>query len=135
MTECPVHRDAVSRASERIRTQLHRAGRASMLMLACLIVLAGSPASALDLKDAKSSGKVGEQLDGYLGVVDSDASDEVKDLIRDINAKRHAKYEGIAKQRGTSTGAVAALAGSKLIARAGSGAYVEGRKGNWVRKK
>ena len=106
-----------------------------MLMLACLIVLAGSPASALDLKDAKSSGKVGEQLDGYLGVVASDASDEVKDLISDINAKRRSKYEGIAKQRGTSTGAVAALAGSKLIARAGSGDYVETSKGKWIRKK
>ncbi len=135
MTECPAHRDEVSRVSEGIRTQLNRAGRASMLVLACLIVFAGSSASALDLKDAKSSGKVGEQLDGYLGVVDSIASDEVKVLVSDINAKRHSRYEGIAKQRGTSTGAVAALAGSKLIARAGSGDYVESSKGKWIRKK
>lgn len=47
------------------------------LLLACLLILA-LPAWALNLDEAKHQGLVGEQADGYLGIVTSAPSAEVR---------------------------------------------------------
>jgi uncharacterized protein YdbL (DUF1318 family) len=117
---------------------LTREPRTNILTLVSVLIVAlgmvSIPASADDLDDAKARGVVGEQLDGYLGLVDSGAPSSVKELVAKINAKRLEKYRGIAEKRGASTEAVAALAGAKLIERSGPGAYVQGADGKWVRK-
>jgi hypothetical protein len=89
------------------------------------------PVMALDLDGAKRQGILGEQADGYVGVVKP--SPAAAELARDINEKRRQSYQDLAKRNGVSADSVARLAGQKLIDRASSGEYV--RQGSeWVRK-
>lgn len=90
-----------------------------------------SPAWAIGLDAAKSQGLVGEQANGYLGVVKSGAG--VDALVQDINTKRKAEYQAIAKRNNTTLGAVEALAGKKAIERTPAGQYVR-TNGGWVKK-
>ena len=102
--------------------------------LALFVVLTlASAAYAMDLQAAKNQGLVGERPDGYLGAVAGGRAD-VAALVADINAKRRAKYQGIAQKRGTSLAAVEQFIGQKLITRAGPGEYVMTPGGQWVRK-
>ena len=80
-----------------------------------LISLNMACAFALDLQQVKSDGLVGEQLNGYLGVVKSNASAEVRAMVDDINAQRKAKYQSIAAKNSTSVETVELLAGKKAI--------------------
>ena len=102
-----------------------------LLALLLALGLAG-PAGALDLAEAKAKGLVGEQADGYLGVVSGGG--EASALAREVNAKRRAEYAEIAQKRGTTVEAVAALAGKKLVERTPGGQYVRGSGGGWVKK-
>lgn len=81
----------------------------------CLLLLSVG-AHALSLDDAKRSGWVGEQPNGYLGLIDSDQLEAAK-LITTINKKRKAKYQAIANKQNTSLENIEALAGEKLIKR------------------
>ena len=110
-------------------------GKLRLLALALLAVgLCFGPALAGPLEDARAAGLVGERIDGYLGLVDSDAPADVKRLVEEINAQRWAKYAEIAEKQGAPVQAVAQIAGEKLIQRAGSGEYVMGADGKWRRK-
>ena len=84
-----------------------------------------------DLQQAKSAGLVGEQLNGYLGTVSSDA--EARALIADINAKRKAKYESIADQNSASLETIELLAGKKAIEKTQAGNYIQTATG-WKKK-
>ena len=95
---------------------------------AMLLVAAPAPASPLD--DAKRAGQVGEQADGYLGVVPG-APASARELADRINAERVERYGEIAAKTGTSPTAVAALAGQKLILRASPGEWIRDPDGNW----
>jgi uncharacterized protein YdbL (DUF1318 family) len=112
---------------------LQRSFRAALgIAVGVGLALAAAPALAIGLDQAKAQGLVGEQADGYLGVVTG--SPEASALVSDVNAKRRAEYAEIAKKRGTSVDAVAALAGQKLVARTPSGQFVKGSSGGWVKK-
>ena len=87
-------------------------------------------ASALD--DAKAAGHLGERIDGYLGVVPG-APGSAAALAEDINSKRRARYEDIAKKRGVPVEAVAQIAGKKLVAKAPSGQMIM-ENGGWRAK-
>jgi uncharacterized protein YdbL (DUF1318 family) len=102
-----------------------------LLALLLALGLAGA-AGALDLGEAKAKGLVGEQADGYVGVVSGGG--EASALAGQVNAKRRAEYAEIAKKRGTSVEAVAALAGKKLVERTPGGQFVRGSDGAWVKK-
>ena len=104
---------------------------AALLALLLALGLAG-PAGALGLGEAKAKGLVGEQADGYVGVVSGGG--EASAVAKQVNAKRRAEYAEIAKKRGTTVEAVAALAGAKLVARTPGGQYVRGSDGRWVKK-
>lgn len=106
--------------------------RSSALLLALLWLAA--PASADPLDSAKDAGQVGEAVDGYLHLVDSNAPADVKALVVEINEKRKAKYQSIATQRGVSLAEVAALAGAKLVERTPAGQYVLDATGSWKKK-
>jgi uncharacterized protein YdbL (DUF1318 family) len=99
-----------------------------------LMLCTALPAAADSLDDAKAEGQVGERIDGYVGVVDANASGEVRALVDQVNAERQEKYAEIAAERGTSIQAVAQIAGQKLIARAPGGQYVLGANGQWRQK-
>ncbi len=110
--------------------------RLGTALLACSLVIAGwsLPAWAITLAQAKSQGLVGEQADGYLGVVVANASPDVKALVADINQRRKSEYQSIAQRNNTSLDAVEALAGKKAIDLTPPGQYVRPPSGGWVRK-
>lgn len=88
---------------------------------------------AMDLQSAKSQGLVGEQLNGYLGVVSASAGSDVNALVADINDKRKQKYQSIAKENGTSLDTVELLAGKKAIEKTSNGNYIQSATG-WKKK-
>ncbi|WDE07385.1 YdbL family protein [Thalassomonas viridans] len=97
--------------------------------LACLLAFA---ANALTLKEAKSAGFLGEQADGYLGLVKPNA--EAKALMQTVNKKRLARFKEIARKNKTSVADVAALAGEKFINKTASGNYIKTSSGKWQKK-
>lgn len=96
------------------------------------LLVCSSLAMALDVGGAKAQGLVGEQPDGYLGVVK--ATPEAVALAADINAKRREAYDAIAKKNGTTLDQVATLAGQKAIEKTPPGSYVKASNGQWVKK-
>lgn len=97
------------------------------------ICLGAMPASAADLAQAKAEGWLGEQMNGLLGVVDSNAPEDVKDLMQSINAQRQAEYRRIAQKNGVPADEVARLTGQKVINQAAPGHFVETPSG-WRRR-
>ena len=102
------------------------------LLLALFVSLFATHAHALDLQTAKQNGYVGEQASGYLGIVKN--AQGVPELVADINSRRKAHYQTIAKTNGTSLNVVETLAGQKAIEKTPVGQYVMGASGNWVKK-
>lgn len=101
-----------------------------------LIALIASPLSAwsMELDAAKQQGLVGEQADGYLGIVTPSPSSEVTALVEEVNAKRRAQYQRIATQNGIALADVEALAGQKTIDKTPSGYYVKPPGSGWRKK-
>lgn len=106
---------------------------AAALCLAWMLALP-SAAVALDLDTARARGLVGEQTDGYVGLVRGEGDEEVRQLVAEVNARRRAHYEQIARQQGAAVEVVASLAGAKLIERMPAGTWV-GDNGRWYQKK
>ncbi|EFB2841527.1 MULTISPECIES: YdbL family protein [Escherichia] len=104
----------------------------TLLIIVWIIGLMSSSAMALTLNEARSQGRVGETLNGYLVALETDA--ETQALVRDINEARNRSYQQLAKQNNVSTDEIAKLAGQKLVARAKPGEYVQGINGIWLRK-
>jgi hypothetical protein len=87
-------------------------------------------AQELTLQEAKQHGWVGEQSDGYLGLVTQEAPAAARDLVKRINARRTDIYAGIAKQEGISVVAVAVRSGQRLIGESAPGEWVW-ENGGW----
>ena len=85
---------------------------------------------------AKKSGDVGEQIDGYLGVVSGKSpSAAVQAAIRDINIARKAVYTKTAEKDPTaSVQDVANLTGEKLVNNLPSGQWYRDSFGNWKQR-
>jgi uncharacterized protein YdbL (DUF1318 family) len=98
---------------------------------AALSLLLALPAFALELGDAKSGGLVGETNSGYLAAVKP--SGEVDALVKDINQRRKAHYEKIAKKNGIGLQAVEVRAGQKAIEKTPAGEFVN-TGGGWQKK-
>ena len=92
------------------------------------------PSWGLTLEEAKSQGVVGEQPNGYLGVVQPGASAEIQALVNDVNQKRRQMYEDIARRNATKLAAVEMLAGKTAIDNTKPGNFVLGPSGQWVKK-
>jgi len=87
---------------------------------------------AIELPDAKAKGLIGEQSNGLLGVVKSSA--EVQALVKNINARRLAKYKQIAQKNAMTLDQVSLLAGEKTINKTPAGQYIQNSAGQWVVK-
>jgi uncharacterized protein YdbL (DUF1318 family) len=86
------------------------------------------------IEDAKDRCIVGEQSDGYLGIVDDNAVDDaLRREVRDINQQRKAFYADLAQKNGVSIDVTAALTAEKLITGAERGECVRGEDGAWVK--
>ena len=92
------------------------------------------PSSGLTLEEAKTQGVVGEQPNGYLGVVQPGASARVQALVNDVNQKRRQMYEDIARRNSTKLEAVEMLARQNCIDNTRPGNFVRSPSGQWVKK-
>ncbi len=93
-----------------------------------------SSAFAADLATAKSQGWIGEQNDGYLGFIKSNAPADVKTLVADVNRQRKAQFAQIAARNGISESEAAKIFAREAATRTASGNYIQNPAGAWVRK-
>ena len=101
------------------------------VILVALSLLSGN-VWALTLNEARTQGRVGETLNGYLVALKTDA--ETQALVSEINKARSASYQQLAESNNIPADEVAKMAGQKLVARAKPGDYVQGINGKWLRK-
>jgi len=86
------------------------------------------------LTQPKAEGLIGEQADGYLGMVAQNAPADVKKLVNEVNAKRKAGYQEIAAKQGTSLTAVEQVGGNTAIEKTIPGNYIRDANGVWHKK-
>ena len=91
-----------------------------------------APALALTLNEARSAGRVGETLSGYIAPRSQDR--ETLALVEQINKARTDSYQKLADSNNIPVDEVAKMAGTKLVSRANPGEYVQGINGKWMQK-
>ncbi|WP_127020889.1 YdbL family protein [Rheinheimera mangrovi] len=96
------------------------------------------PVMSMDLQQAmsalgaaKTQGLVGEQPNGYLGVVGSSA--QAKEIAELINKARKAEYQKLAAKNGIQLADVEAIAGKKAIEKTDPGQFIY-LNGQWQKK-
>lgn len=105
--------------------------------LALIAAAAALPAAATALQDrdpayaaARAAGQVGEQPDGYLGIVGT-ATPALRALVSDINIRRKAAYTQSAAQDGSTVEQFAFVSGCRLILRTQPGEMYQAPDGTW----
>ena len=106
---------------------------AAALMLAMTPAMAQGPAEKAAVDAAKAAGVVGEQGDGYLGIVTS-ADATVTAAVTAINAGRAQVYADTAAKSGTTRDAAAQATGAQLIQRTPAGQMIKPLGGTWTKK-
>lgn len=101
-------------------------------------VVGGTGVAHAMLQDAsaelRATGKVGEQADGYLGVVGS-ADASLRAQVDAINIKRRAYYTDLAGKRGAKIEEVAAATACEIFSsRVGPGQYYRLADGVWRKR-
>lgn len=81
---------------------------------------------------ARSAGQIGEQTDGYLGIVGG-ATPELRALVNKINIQRKAAYTQGA-QAGSTVEQFAFVSGCNLIARTQAGEMYQAPDGSWKKR-
>lgn len=89
---------------------------------------------AIDIRDAKEQGLVGEANTGYIVALQSPASAEVRALVSDVNGKRKAQFEETAEKTGITVAKVAFRFYELAVQRTASGHYYQEINGNWKKK-
>jgi uncharacterized protein YdbL (DUF1318 family) len=100
-----------------------------------LLVFA-APAFAQDslVEQARAAGLVGEQADGYLGIVGSAPAD-LKARVDQINIKRRALYTQTASERGVTVDDMAAATACELFnSRIGANQAYRDESGVWRKR-
>lgn len=97
------------------------------------VSLAQTSADKAVVDAGKASGTVGEQSDGYLGIVSGgDAATHA--AVAHINEGRAKAYAGIAAKTGVTVQQAGEATAVQLIAKLPAGAYYRNASGAWVRK-
>jgi hypothetical protein len=107
----------------------------TFVMMAGALVLAGLATAADAQRDpayaaARAAGKVGEQPDGYLGIVGA-GGPELGALVRNINIQRKSAYTQKAAASGATVEQLAFTSGCNLIAQTASGEKYKSPDGVW----
>lgn len=107
-----------------------------MWAVAGAVALAGVSTAALAQRDpayaaARAAGQVGEQPDGYLGVVGG-ASPELRALVNSINIQRKAAYTQKAQASGATVEQLAFTSGCNLIQQTAAGEKYKTPGGAWA---
>lgn len=108
--------------------------KASKLLVLLLGWMFATSAYALTLQEAKEQGLVGEQRDGYVGLVVSRVPADVQALVRQVNEQRRQRYEQIARDNGITMAQVTSLAYEQAVQATQPGHYIQLPNGDWVRK-
>ena len=100
-----------------------------------LIVLTGVATPAMAQRDpayaaARANGSIGEQTDGYIGIVGA-ATADLQRLVNDINIRRRAVYAEKAQENNATLEQYATTAGCQAIARTTPGEKYQGPDGTW----
>ncbi|HEU0044088.1 YdbL family protein [Sphingomonas sp.] len=103
---------------------------------AAVLLLAGAATAAWAQRDpayaaARASGQVGEQPDGYLGVVGA-GSAELRAVVANINIQRKAAYTSRAQANGATVEQLAFTSGCNLIAKTTPGEKYRTPAGEWM---
>jgi uncharacterized protein YdbL (DUF1318 family) len=106
--------------------------RAQFIAAAALIATLASP--ALAQRDpayaaARAAGQVGEQPDGYLGVVSGGA--DIRALVSNINIQRKSAYTQKAQASGATVEQMAFTSGCNLIEQTKPGEKYRAPDGSW----
>ncbi|WP_425516740.1 YdbL family protein [Stakelama flava] len=96
-------------------------------------IAAPALAQSMSWQQAKSQGLVGEQPDGYLGIVGS-ATAELRKIVNDVNIKRKAAYTQKAQANGATVEQFAFTTGCNLIARTDPGEMYQTPSGAWKKR-
>ena len=101
----------------------------------CVIVAIPLTASAQQMvSDAKAAEQIGEKLDGFLALIDSDAPAAIKKLVVDTNNMRRDRYTQVATMRGATLESVGRQAAVILHKRAAAGHMLQTKDGKWKKK-
>ncbi|AKH41266.1 hypothetical protein WYH_00201 [Croceibacterium atlanticum] len=114
---------------------MNRLTRITLAATAAAVALGGIATPAFAQRDpayaaAREAGKVGEQVDGYLGIVGS-ATSELRKMVDDINIKRKAVYAEKARAANATLQEYAFTAGCLAIARTEPGEKYQAPDGSW----
>ena len=109
--------------------------RAALALSAAALALSGIASPAFAQRDpaydaARQAGRVGEKMDGYLGIVGASTA-ELQRLVNDINIKRRAIYAQKAKAANATLEEYALTAGCLAIARTSPGEKYQAPDGSW----
>jgi len=104
------------------------------LVAAFALLMVVQSAWAIDLRDAKAQGLVGEANTGYLAAVVTPASAEVRALIADVNAKRREEFERTAGKTGATVEQVAFRFYELAVEKTEAGNYYQDAGGAWKKK-
>jgi uncharacterized protein YdbL (DUF1318 family) len=95
---------------------------------------AQTPGEKATVDAAKAQGVVGEQADGFLGLVKGGGDPAVISALQQINAGRAAAYRETAARTGVTADAAAQATAVQLHARLRAGEWYRPLNGGWTRR-
>lgn len=108
---------------------------ASTLFIASALFAAPAIAAPAAIDAAKAKCIVGEQTDGYLGIIDNLKADEaLKREVRSVNQQRKAVYADLAARNGVTIEQAAQVTAERLLNSAPSGHCIQTPEGGWIKK-
>jgi uncharacterized protein YdbL (DUF1318 family) len=99
-----------------------------------MLAVSVSAAGDSKLAQPKADGLIGEQANGYIGLVKNDVPADIKKLVNDVNAKRKAGYQKISNKQGVSLSEVEKVGGNTAFEKTRKGNYVRDANGRWRKK-
>ena len=104
------------------------------LIAILFLALLAQGAWAIDINSAKEQGLVGEANTGLLAAVKKPPSAEVAALIRDVNARRKARFEQAARRTDATPEQVRARFYQLAVKKTRPGHYYQDARGAWRKK-
>ena len=103
------------------------------VLVVCGLTANSLPASAQTLNDARASGMIGEQMDGF-AVARGNATSAARALVATVNGKRRQIYAAQARKQKVPASQVGKVFAGKIAAKAPKGTWIQSSSGAWARK-
>jgi uncharacterized protein YdbL (DUF1318 family) len=104
------------------------------IFVALSLLLLLQNAWAIDIRDAKSQGLIGEANSGYIAAVQSPPSAEVRALISSVNSKRKSQFADTASKTSATVTQVAHRFYELAVERTAPGHFYQDSSGRWLKK-